>query len=127
MLLNTKEGTIIAGPLVNLPFASIGAANAVVVFTIPALAGQLIGVKSAKIRRVNLYNNVAGNTQVVIGIGVPCVALLPALDSMNGLFDSYGPETDLIEVEAFANITAYPVALAAGTSVDIQLELIILG
>lgn len=127
MLLNTKEGTIIAGPLVNLPVASIGAANALVVFTIPVLAGQLIGVKSAKIRRVNLHNNIAGNTQVVIGIGVPCVALLPALDSMNGLFDSYGPETDLIEVEAFANITAYPVALAAGTSIDIQLELIILG
>lgn len=127
MLLNTKEGTIITGPLINLPVASVGAANALVVFTIPILAGQLIGVKSAKIRRVNLYNNAAGNTQVVIGIGIPCVALLPALNSLNGLFDSYGPETDLIEVEAFANITAYPVALAAGTSIDIRLELIILG
>lgn len=127
MLLNTKEGTIITGPLINLPVASVGAANALVVFTIPVLAGQLIGVKSAKIRRVNLYNNAAGNTQVVIGIGVPCVALLPALDSMNGLFDSYGPETDLIEVEAFANITAYPVALVAGTSIDLRLELVILG
>jgi len=127
MLLNTREGTIVTGPLVNLPVATIGAANAVVVFSIPVLAGQLIGTKSAKIRRVNLYNNAAGNTQVVIGIGVPCVALLPALDSMNGLFDAYGPETGLIEVEAFANITAYPVALAAGTSIDIRLELLILG
>lgn len=127
MLLNTKEGTIITGPLVNLPVASIGAANAVVVFTIPILAGQLIGAKSAKIRKVNLHNNAAGNTQVVIGIGVPCVALLPALDSMNNLSDEYGPESDLIEVEAFANITAYPVALAAGTSIDIRLELLILG
>jgi hypothetical protein len=126
MLLNTKEGTIVTGPLVNLPVASIGAANARVVFTIPILAGQLIGAKSAKIRKVNLYNNIAGNTQIVIGIGVPCVALLPALNSMNGLFDTYGPD-DLIEVEAFANITAYPVALAAGTSVDIQLELLICG
>jgi hypothetical protein len=122
----TKEGTIITGPLVNLPVASIGAANAVVVFTIPILAGQLIGTKSAKIRKVNLYNNIAGNTQVVIGIGVPCVALLPALQSMNGLFDSYGPD-DLNEVEFFANIMAYPVALAAGTSVDIQLELLVCG
>ena len=127
MLLNTREGTIVTGPLVNLPVATIGAANAVVVFSIPVLVGQLIGTKSAKIRRVNLYNNVAGNTQVVIGIGVPCVALLPALDSMNGLFDAYGPETELIEVEAFANITAYPVALAAATSIDIMLELLILG
>ena len=125
MLLNTREGTIISGPLVNL--AAIGAAAAVVVFTIPVLAGQLVGTKSAKIRRVNLYNNVAGNTQVLIGIGVPCVPFLPALDSMNGLFDAYGPETGLLEVEAFANITAYPVALAGGASIDIMLELLILG
>jgi hypothetical protein len=122
----TKEGTIITGPLVNLPVASIGPANARVVFTIPILAGQLIGTKSAKIRKVNLYNNIAGNTQVVVGIGVPCVALLPALQSMNGLFDTYGPD-DLIEVEAFANITAYPVALAAGTSIDIQIEVLLIG
>jgi hypothetical protein len=126
MLLNTQEGTIITGPLVNLPVASIGAANAVVIFSIPVLAGQLIGTKSAKIRKVNLYNNIAGNTQVVIGIGLPCVALLPALESMNGLFDTYGPD-DLVEVEFFANITAYPVALLAGTSLDIQLELLVCG
>lgn len=125
MLLNTREGTIISAPLVNL--VAIGAAAAVVVFTIPVLAGQLIGTKSVKIRRVNLYNNAAGNTQVLIGIGVPCVPILPALDSMNGLFDAYGPETGLLEVEAFANITAYPVALAGGTSIDIMLELLILG
>lgn len=122
----TKEGTVIVSPLVNLPFASVGAANAVVIFTIPVLAGQLIGTKSAKIKKVNLYNNAGGNTRVRIGTGVPCVALLPALDSLNGLFDTYGPD-DLVEVEFFANITAYPVALAAGTSLDIQLELLILG
>ena len=126
-MLFTKEGTIITGPLVNMTVA--GAANAVVVFTIPVLAGQLIGVKSAKIRKVSLYNNVAGNTQVLIGTGVGggFAALIPALDSMNGLSDLYGPETDLIEVETFANITAYPVALAAGTSIDLRLELVILG
>jgi hypothetical protein len=120
-----KDEIIVTGPLVNLPVASIGAANAVVIFTIPV--GQLVGTKSVKIRKVNLYNNAAGNQQVVIGTGVPCVALLPALDSRNGLFDSYGPDTDLIEVEAFANITAYPVALLAGTSIDIQLEVVIVG
>ena len=127
MLLNTKEGTIITGPLVNLAVA--GAAAAVVVFTIPVLVGQLIGTKSAKIRRVNLYNNAAGNTQVLIGTGVggAFAALLPALDSMNGLFEAYGPETGLIEVEAFAAITAYPVALVGGTSIDIQVEVLICG
>lgn len=125
MLLNTREGTIVTGPLINL--VAIGAAAAVVIFTIPVLLGQLIGTKSAKIRRVNLYNNIAGNTQVLIGIGVPCVPFMPALDSMNSLFDAYGPETGLIEVEAFADITAYPVALAGGTSIDIMLELVIIG
>ena len=125
MLLNTREGTIVTGPLINL--VAIGAAAAVVVFSIPVLVGQLIGTKSAKIRRVNLYNNAAGNTQVLIGIGVPCLPFMPALDSMNTLFDAYGPETGLLEVEAFANITAYPVALAGGTSIDLMLELLILG
>lgn len=127
MGLLVKDEIIIPGPIVNLAVA--GAAAAAVVFTIPILAGQLVGTKSVKIRRVNLFNNVAGNTQVLIGTGVAgaFVALLPALDSMNGLADPYGPETDLVEAEAFANITAYPVALLGGTSIDIQLEVIICG
>ena len=123
-----RDEIIIPGPIVNL--VAIGAAAAVVVFTIPA--GQLVGTKSVKIHRVNLYNNAAGTTQVLVGTGVGgvgagFVALLPALDSINALFASYGPESDLIEAEAFANITAYPVALLAATSIDIQLEVIICG
>lgn len=130
MGLLVKDEIIIPGPIVNL--VAIGAAAAVVIFTIPILAGQLVGTKSVKIRRVNLYNNAAGNTQVLIGTGVGGVgagfiALLPALDSMNGLNDPYGPETGLIEAEAFANITAYPVALVGGTSIDVQLQIIIVG
>lgn len=122
MLLNTRDGIIITSPIVNMTVA--GAAAAVVIFTIPILAGQLIGTKSAIIRKVNLYNRAAGNTQVRIGTGLPCVALLPALDCLNGLFATYGPN-DLVALEIFANITAYPIALAAGTSIDIQLELLI--
>lgn len=120
-----KDEIIIPGPIVNL--AAAGVANAVVVFTIPA--APIVGTKSVKIRKVNLYNNVAGNTQVLIGTGVGAgfLPLLPALDSINGLNDPYGPETDLVEAEAFVNITAYPVALLAGTSIDIQLEVIICG
>ena len=127
MGLLVRDEILIPGPIVNLDTA--GAAAAVVVFTIPILAGQLVGTKSVKIRRVNLYNNIAGNTQVLIGTGVggAFVALLPALDSMNGLTDLYGPENGLIEAEAFANITAYPVALVGGTSIDVQLQLIICG
>jgi len=127
MGLLVKDEIIVPGPITNL--VAIGAAAAVVIFTIPILAGQLIGAKSVKIRRVNLYNNIAGNTQVLIGTGVggAFVALLPALDSLNSLLATYGPETDLIEAEAFADITAYPVALAGGTSIDVQLEVIICG
>jgi hypothetical protein len=115
---------IVPGPIVN--FALAGVANAAVVYTIPT---AIVGAKSVKIHRVNLYNNApAGNTQVLLGTGVggAFAALLPALDSFNGLNDSYGPETDLIQAESFANITAYPVALAGG-SIDVQLEVIIIG
>jgi hypothetical protein len=127
MTVTGKIGVRIATPVVNLAVAGI--ANAAVVFTIPFLAGVLVGTKSAIIKKVILYNNAAGGTQVIIGTGVGAgvfVPLLPALDSFNGLTDIY-PETDLPEAEAFANITAYPVALLAGTSIDIELEVLIRG
>jgi hypothetical protein len=119
-----KDEIIRVGPVVNLNAA--GAAGALVVFAIPV---GLLGTKSVKIYRVNLFNNAAGNTQVLIGTGVggAFVPLLPALDSLNSLNDAYGPETDLIQAEAFANITAYPVALVAGTIINIRLQVIVCG
>jgi len=119
-----KDEIIVAGPVVNMNVA--GNVGAVVVFAIPV---GLVGTKSVKIYRVNLYNLAAGNTQVLIGNGVggAFAALLPALDSLNSLNDSYGPQTDLIQAQSFANITAYPVALAVGTSINIQLEVIVCG
>ena len=124
MGLLVNDRIVVAGPIVNM--AAAAAANAVVVFSIPA---GLVGTKSVKLYRANLYNNVAGNTQVLIGTGVggAFAPLVPALGSFNGLQDAYGPETDLIQAESFANITAYPVALLGGTSIDIQLEVIICG
>jgi len=124
MGLLVKDEIIVRGAVVNL--AAAAPANAQVVFTIPV---GLVGIKSVKIRVVNIYNNVAGNTQVLIGTGVGAafVALLPALDSMNGLFASYGPQTDLIQAESFANLTAYPVALVGAGTIDVQLELIVCG
>lgn len=120
-----KDRIAVVGGIVNMALAAV--ANAVAVFTLPA--GALVGTKSLKIHRVNLYNNAAGNTQVLIGTGAGALfaALLPALDCLNGLFASYGPEDGLIEAESFATITAYPVALGAGTSIDIQLEVIVCG
>jgi len=120
-----EEGIVVTGPVVNLPTA--GAGGSLVVFTIPVLAGQLVGVKSVKIKKVILFNNAAGNTSVLIGNGIAGVGLpvlLPALTSMNGLEDIYD---NLPEVESFANITAWPAALLAGGSIDIQLQVIVRG
>lgn len=124
MLLANKEGIVVTGPVVRMTVATN--AGAVVVFTIPALAGQLVGVKSVEIRKVHLFNNTAGNTWVSIGNGVGAgfVGLLPALASMNNLEDIY---PNIPEVESFANITAWPAALAVGASIDIQLEVAIIG
>lgn len=124
MLLANKEGIVIVGPVVNL--AAAAAANAVVIFTIPVLANQLIGTKSVEIRKVHLFNNGAGNDSVLIGTGVAAgfAALMPALMSMNDLEDFYD---NLLKVESFQNITAYPAALPGGGDIDIQIEVAILG
>jgi hypothetical protein len=128
MLLANKEGIIQVGAVVNL--AAAGVAAAVAVFTLPALAGQLVGTKSLKIRTVQLFNNGAGTQTVLIGTGVggAFAALLPGLVSVNNMPDTYSIEgLDAInEVEAFATITAYPVALPAGT-IDIQLTVAVCG
>lgn len=124
MLLANKEGIIIPGPVTNL--AAAGVANAAVIFTIPVLAGQLIGTKSAVIRVVHIFNNAAGNTNIVIGTGAGALfaALLPALSTFNNLEDIYD---NIPEAEAFANITAYPAVLLVGGTIDIQLEVAIIG
>lgn len=126
MLLNTKEGIIRTGPII--PLVPGGAAASLLIFTIPVLVGQLIGLKSVKIRKVTLHNNAAGNTTVLIGngaVGVGIPAILPALDSINGLTDTYIADTDFPEVESFANIVAWTPALAG--TIDIQLEVVIIG
>lgn len=128
MLLANKEGIVVTGPVVNIAVAA--AAGALVVFTIPVLAGQIVGLKSVKILKVLLHNNAAGNTTVLIGNGIAGVGipvLLPALDSMNGLTDPYVSPNDFPEVESFANITAWAAALAVGGTIDVQLEVAVIG
>lgn len=126
MLLANKEGIVVTGPVVALA-APGGAATSVIVFTIPVLVGQLLGLKSVKIRKVHLFNNAAGNTWILIGNGLPGVGiplLLPAMASMNNLEDIYD---NLPEVESFANIVAWGAAIAAGANINIQLEVAIIG
>ena len=126
MLLANKEGIIVTGPLVNL--VPGGAATSLLVFAIPVLLGQLVGIKSVKIRKVILHNNAAGNTTVLIGngaVGVGIPAILPALDSINGLTDSYTADADFPEVESFANIVAWTPAVAG--TISIRLEVAVIG
>ncbi len=128
MLLANKEGIVVTGPIVQLVAAAV--AGALVVFTIPVLANQLLGTKSVKILKVMLRNNAAGNTSVLLGIGgagVGIPAILPALDSLNNLTDSYVCRNDFPEVEAFANIVAWPAALVALGTIDVQLEVAVIG
>ena len=128
MLLANKEGIVVTGPVIQLVAGLV--AGALVVFTIPVLAGQLIGVKSVKIRKVMLRNNAAGNVAVSLGtggVGIGIPAILPAFDSMNNLTDNYGPD-DFPEVETFLNICAWGgVVFVAGGTIDVQLEVAIIG
>jgi len=126
MLLANKEGIVVTGPVV--PLVPGGAAASLLVFAIPVLLGQLIGIKSVKIRKVILHNNAAGNTTVLLGIGAVGVgipAILPALDSLNGLTDSYYADADFPEVESFVNIVAWTPAVAG--TIDIMLEVLVCG
>jgi hypothetical protein len=114
------EGVRIPGPVTNLALAGI--ANAAVIFQVSNFA-QLVGTKSVKIKRVKIWNNAAGNTEVIIGTGAGAgfaQALVP-LYTING-FNVDFVEDDLPQVELFLDITAYPVALLVGGSIDIQLE-----
>lgn len=113
-------GFRLQGPVTNI--AAAGVANAAAIFQISNFA-QLVGTKSVIIKRIKIWNNAAGNTTVLIGTGVGAgfAALIPSLYTVNGMTDDY-PENDLPQVEAFVDITAYPVALLAGGSIDIQIE-----
>ncbi len=126
LISGVETGPRVSSPITNLALAAI--ANSVVIYQISnwnvAAGGQMIGTKSVKIKRVLLRNNAAGNQIVVIGTGLGAVAfaaILPGLDSMNGLNDPY-TEADLPDVEVFADITAYPIALVAAGTIDIQIE-----
>lgn len=120
ILTGNDKGVRIQGPVTNL--AVIAPAGAAVIFQVSNFA-QLVGTKSVRIKRLLFWNNAAGNTTVVIGTGVGAgfaQALVPyyIVNGMNLTVE----EWELPEVEFFVDITAYPVALAAGGSIDVQVE-----
>ena len=130
MVTSAKEiGIPVAGPVVNMPAA--GNANALAVFTIPALLGVLVGTKTAIIKKILLNNRGTGaNTKVHFGVGAPgaVVDVLPPLDSINNLNDAYSVENGDFpdNVEVAANLMAYPDVVGA-SSIDAQVEVLVRG
>ncbi len=113
-------GYRLQGPVTNLTVAGIAAAA--VIFQISTFA-QLVGTKSVVIKRIKMMNNALGNQVIIIGTGAGAGfnQMLPGLSTINNLNEDF-IEDDLPEVEFFADITAYPVALIAAGTLDIQIE-----
>lgn len=128
MLLANREGIRKTSAVIQIVVAAV--AGALVVYTIPILAGQLIGTKSVKVLAVHLMNNAAGNTAVFLGTGAAGVgipAIMPGLMSMNNLPDVYVAGVTMPEVETFGNISTWCTALVAAGTIDVQIEVLILG
>jgi len=112
------EGVKVTGPVTNLAVAA--AAGAAAVYT---LGTAWIGTKSLKVKKVMYRNNAGGQTYLHIGtgVGIAFVDLIDPIVIMNNQSDSL-VEAEIVQREAFATITAYPEALVAGGSVDVQVE-----
>ena len=119
MLTDLMKGRRVQGAIVNL--AAAGVANAVAIFQVSNFAAQ-VGTKSFRLKRVRMMDNATGGQVVMIGTGVAAgfVALIPGLVTVNNM-DIGWLDIEFPSVEAFVDMTAYPVLLPAGT-IDIQVE-----
>ncbi len=119
-----ETGYRVSGAIVNL--AAAGAANAGNIFIVSAFAGQ-IGTKTFIPKKLMVRNNGGGGLWLAVGTGVggAFVARYPQLWIPNNI-DSYWQEVELPRVEFVLTMTAYPVALPAG-SLDVLAEVEELG
>jgi hypothetical protein len=120
-MLDMKKGTRRAGNVVNLAVAGI--ANAQPIFQQSNWPNQ-IGTKTFRIKRLKVRNNAAGTQFLHIGTGAGAgvfVDRIPPLVTVNNLTDDW-VEDDLPEYVFTADCTAYPAALLAGGSLDVQVE-----
>jgi hypothetical protein len=119
-LTDLVKGIRVTGAVVNIALAA--AANATVIFTRSAFAQQ-VGTKSFIPRKLMVRNNAGGNLWLSLGTGVGGAFAngLPPVRVLNNI-DNEWQEFDLPAVEFFANMTAFPDALVAGGSVDVQVE-----
>jgi hypothetical protein len=115
MLTELRKGIERQGAVVNLAVA--GVAAAVAVYQVSNFNQQL-GTKSFKALKLKVRNNAAGDTWVNIGTGAGglFVATMPPKRIINNMDEEF----DLGGVEHFADMTVYPDALGAGTSLDVQ-------
>jgi hypothetical protein len=115
-----EKGVRVPGAVVNI--AVVGVANATAIFTRSVFAQQ-VGTKSFIPRKLMVRNNNGGNLWLALGTGVggAFANALPPVRVLNVL-DNEWQEFDLPAVELFANMTAFPDALVAGGSVDVQVE-----
>ena len=112
------EGKRVAGPVTNLAVAA--AAGAAAIYT---LGANWVGTKSLKIKKLMYRNNAGGQTYLHVGTGVggAFVDLIDPILILNNMSDSL-QEVEIVANESFATITAYPDALVAAGSVDVQVE-----
>ncbi len=115
-----ERGLLVPGAVVNI--AAAAAANATVIFQLSNF-GQQIGTKSFKLRKLMVRNNGGGTLWLEVGTGVAggFAQVIPPVRVMDNL-DSSWQEIEMPDVELFADMTAFPDALLAGGSVDVQVE-----
>lgn len=111
------------GPrLVGNPIPIVVAAN---VGALPVLQvsnwAQQIGTKTVILKRIKIWNNGAGNTQVHIGTGAAgaVVDALPPFYSITNLNLDFA-EADLPEVEFSTDIMAWCVAVPVTIQVEVE-------
>jgi len=112
-----ERGVLRSGGVVNQPNPLVAAA--VVIFQVSNF-GQQIGTKSFIPKKILLRNNAGGILWLNLGtVAVP--TLLPPLRIQNNM-DANWQEFELPRVEFFADMIAWTDVMAAGGSLDIQVE-----
>ncbi len=115
-----ERGVRVTGNVVNI--AAAAAANAVAIFQVSNFAQQ-IGTKSFKLKKLMVRNNAGGTLWFELGTGVAgaFAQVIPPVRVFDNLDNSW-QSIELPDIEMFADLTAFPDALVAGGSVDVQVE-----
>ena len=110
-----------SGVVVNV--VAVLAINAQIIFALSAFAQQ-IGTKSFIPKKLMVRNNAGGNCWLNLGAGAAAPAFAATLPPVRVLtnIDSEWQEVELPSVEHFASMTCWADALAAGGSLDVQVE-----